>query len=636
MFHTPYIKQIIIIFITATIIGASCCLGMFWYVLYNHTIDFSALEQYTCGTPSVVLDIHGVEWARFQLDRRDPITLQQMPPHLLNAFIAIEDWHFFKHSGLSWKGIARSVLYNLYYGRKVQGASTITQQLVRLLFFDTSKTFVRKIKEQLYALLVEQRFSKEQILQTYLNHVYFGCGIYGVEAASQRFWKKSAMDLTLDEAATLAGIVRSPGNYCPLLYPLSAQKRRNVVLNSMAKLKFITNDEYTVAREQQVIVVEQDQKICAPHLKEFLRQFLEEMVGKELLYSGGLTIQTTLDRTMQQQAEEVFEQQVQKLRTEISPELDGALLTIEVTTGEIRAMIGGLNFKKSKFNRAFQARRQVGSVLKPLLYAAARQEGLQFFDTEYDEPYSLSQQGKLWQPKNFNGRFEGCMTLARALIISSNIVAIKTLLKIGPEKLVALAQKCHITGPLEPYPALALGCVDATLKEVAGMFNIFAHQGVYVEPHPIRWIKDALGTKIWRYQTSQEAILDACIAGSVAKVLITRSDMARATWSGAPLKCQALSKTGTTNDSRTCWFAGSTPDLTTIVYVGCDDNRPLGKYVYPARTAFPIWMAFHTLLEHKQQQFSFDPRLRQIIVHSKTGQWLPNATSCPEGLTLLV
>jgi penicillin-binding protein 1A len=635
MLRTSHIKTIIAILVTTTIIGVSCCLGMVWYVLHNHPIDFSALEQYASGTPSIVLDIHGVEWARFQLDRRDPITLHQMPPHLINAFIAIEDWNFFTHSGLSWKGIIRSVLYNLYYGRKVQGASTITQQLVRLLFFDTSKTFVRKIKEQLYALLVEQRFSKEQILQTYLNHVYFGCGIYGVEAASQRFWKKSAIELTLAEAATLAGIVRSPGNYCPLLYPLSAQKRRNVVLNSMTRLKFITEQDYAATREPQVTVVEQDQKLCAPHLKEFLRQFLEEIVGKEQLYSGGLVIQTTMDREVQQQAEEAFEQQLQKLRTEISPDLDGALLTIEVTTGEIRAMIGGLNFKKSKFNRAFQARRQIGSVLKPLLYAAARQEGLQFFDIEYDEPYALSHQGKVWQPKNFNGRFEGPITLARALIISSNIVAIKTLLKIGPEKLVTLAQKCHITGPLEPYPALALGCVDATLKEVAGMFNIFAHQGIYVEPHPLRWIKDALGTKIWRYQAHEEAVLDTRIAGSVAKVLITRSDMARAIWSGNPLKCQALSKTGTTNDSRTCWFAGSTPDLTTIVYIGCDDNRPLGKYVYPGRTAFPIWMALHTAIGYKQQQFSFDHRLREIIVHSKTGQWLPNA-ACPEAIALLV
>ncbi len=207
--------------------------GAAYYVLSNYTVDFSPLAHYNPGHPSILLDDQGNEWGRFQLDRREPIPLDAMPLHVRNAFIAAEDWDFFKHGGISYKGIIRSLLVNLRCGRKKQGASTITQQLVKLLFFDSAKTYKRKIKEQIYAVLVEKQFTKEQILETYLNHVYFGFGIYGVEAASQRFWGKHAAQLSIDESATLAAIIRSPGHYCPITLPDAAKKRRNIILQSM-------------------------------------------------------------------------------------------------------------------------------------------------------------------------------------------------------------------------------------------------------------------------------------------------------------------------------------------------------------------------------------------------------------------
>ena len=218
--------------------------GAAFYLFTHHTVDFSTLAHYNPGHPSILLDDQGNEWGRFQLDRREPIAYDHMPAHLRNAFIAAEDWQFFSHPGISIKGIMRSIIKNVLHGKKLQGASTITQQLVKLLFFDSQKTFKRKIKEQLYALLVEQQFTKEQILETYLNHVYFGFGIYGVEAASQRFWGKHASDLTIDESATLAGVIRCPGQYCPIINPLSAQRRRNIILNSMKNLGMITGEEY--------------------------------------------------------------------------------------------------------------------------------------------------------------------------------------------------------------------------------------------------------------------------------------------------------------------------------------------------------------------------------------------------------
>jgi penicillin-binding protein 1A len=261
------------LFFFITFVVGSLCGGALFFIVHNHAIDFSILGHYSGQKPSFLLDDEGNEWGKFQLDRRDPVDGALMPPHLINAFLAAEDWDFFVHNGISWKGIVRSVLVNVYYGRRAQGASTITQQLVKLLFFDSKKTFKRKIKEQLYALLVEQQFTKEQILQTYLNHVCFGCGIFGIEAASQRFWSKHAHELSIGEAATLAGIIRSPAHYCPLVYPLSAESRRNTVLLKMKNLGFISLQEYDDALAQVVEIKSNNYGMFAPHAKEMVRIF---------------------------------------------------------------------------------------------------------------------------------------------------------------------------------------------------------------------------------------------------------------------------------------------------------------------------------------------------------------------------
>ena len=364
-------------------------MGALFFIANNKVVDFSALEHYNPGQPSILLDDEGNEWARFQLDRREPIAYKDMPPHLINAFIATEDWSFFKHPGIALKGIVRSILVNLYHGRRVQGASTITQQLVRLLFFDAKKTFSRKIKEQIVALLVERQFTKEQILETYLNHVCFGCGIYGVQAAAKRFWAKDAQDLTVAESAALAGIMRSPRNYCPLVYPDACARRRSVVLRSMKKLNFISQDQYDQAHATPLIMQARARTYFAPHLKEWIRQFLEDRVGKTTLYTGGLHIKTTLNQNIQRIAEKQFQEQCKKLKKSLAPDVDGALISIDVSSGQIRALVGGVDFGISQWNRAFQARRQMGSVFKPILYSAAIQKGFSFADTDIDEQLEI-------------------------------------------------------------------------------------------------------------------------------------------------------------------------------------------------------------------------------------------------------
>lgn len=611
--------KILRILLFSFLTGICLILGVGFYIFNNYTVDFSPLAHYNPGHPSILLDDQGYEWGRFQLDRREPIPLDAMPLHVRNAFIAAEDWDFFNHHGISWKGIIRSLIVNVRSGRKKQGASTITQQLVKLLFFDSAKTYKRKIKEQIYAVLVEQQFTKEQILETYLNHVYFGFGIYGVEAASQRFWGKHASQLSIDESALLAAVIRSPGHYCPISLPEAAQKRRNIILQSMKKLGFIDDTHYQTALKMPLCIKEAPTNVFAPHLKEMIRVQLEDEVGKGVLYTGGLIIQTTINRHIQECAQKSFHEHMSQFKKEIMPEVDGGLLTIDSKTGEIKAMIGGYDFNTSKVNRAWQARRQMGSVFKPIIFAAAIQAGASFADTEIDEPITIEQYGALWQPNNYNKKFEGQMTLAHSVVRSNNIVSVKTLLKTGIPSVVALARACHLEDKINPYPSLALGCIDAKLKEVTGMFNIFANKGAYVEPYVIKSVKDQWGTRIYKSNPKHDQIASEMVADKVAKVLELPIKRWRHAYKQQLLHDDVICKTGTTNDCRTCWFAGSTPELTTTVYIGCDDNRSMGD-VYPIKTAFPIWLGLHSALQPTNKKFNYHPSLRPVLVNQYTGR----------------
>lgn len=617
------------------ILFSACLAGAFVFVIHSRCVDFSVLENYNPGQPSILLDDTGKEWGRFQLDRRKFVSLDTMPQSLINAFLATEDHKFYEHHGLSIRGIIRSAFVNVYHGKKVQGASTITQQLVRLLFFDAKKTFVRKVKEQIFALLVEFQFTKDQILETYLNHVYFGHGIYGVQAAAKRFWNKDVQDLALDEVAVLAAMVRSPSNYSPISSPENSQKRRNTVLRLMERRGFI--DDATCVQAQAITLHVQhfEADVIAPHLKETIRIFLEEQVGKQQLYSGGLVIQTTINYETQKQAQKCFHDHATNLKANFLPGIDGGLLSIAPATGEIKAIVGGYDFQKSKFNRAMQAKRQMGSIFKPFVYAAALERGASLCDTEIDEPIEMKQGNKMWMPQNNTNKFIGQSTLARALSYSNNIIAIKTLLHVGVENVIAMARRVHITADLQPYPSLALGCLDVTLEEAVGAFNIFANNGVYVKPHYLRWVKDKLGVKIYKVDEVKHQVMDSKISSQILKVLGLSMKRLKNSigeqWFGG----DAAGKTGTTNDSRTCWFCGSTPELTTGIYIGEDSNKSLGRKVYGARVAFPIWFTLSKQVTKYNKHFYYDPSLREITVDGKTG-CLSQDKQNPELISFLI
>lgn len=616
-------------------LACSILIGCMLYVSAYQPLDFDLLTTDT-GRPTIVFDVNGKEIFRFAKDKREPVLLKDVPQVLIDAFIAAEDWQFFHHSGISLRGIGRSLFVNVVSGRKAQGASTITQQLVRLLYFDTNKTFSRKVREQVYALLLERACTKEQILESYINTVYFGLGIYGVQAACQRFWGKSVEHITVDEAAILAGVVCSPKLYCPVWAPLSAKRRRNIVLQQMKKCGFLTEQAFVDACAQPVETYPEKDEKAWGYSKEQVRQFLEKKYGKQAVYAGGLTVHTTFNFDDQERATKLFIEHCTGLRTKLSKAIDGGMVVIDNSSGAIRALVGGYDFAASQFNRVTQARRQMGSTFKPLVYAAALLEGHAMSEVLTDEPIDVVVGNQTWSPRNYNERFDGPMTLAHALSRSINTITVQTLLNVGVDRVVALADTCHLPAKEFPYPSLALGCIDVTLLDVAALYSMFAYAGIYHEPHYVSCVTDNSGAILFKHTPVAERVLPASITGQVVSVLqlgIQRMQESRK--NGLCIATQAMSKTGTTNDARTCWFVGSTPDVTAALYIGCDDNRSMGRNVYPVETAFPIWYRYMaTIPQYDRQTFFVDPTLRTVTIHEKTGDYL--SAEEPGAISLLV
>lgn len=621
------LSYILIIFICIT-----CFLcGSIFFLAHYPLIDISALEQPIRAQPSIVLDDKGDEWTRFQLDRREPILLQHMPKHLINAFIATEDHDFFQHSGISWRGIVRSLWVNIRKGRFVQGASTITQQLVRLTFLSHEKTFTRKIKEQLTSFIIEYQCTKEQILETYINIIYCGAGTYGAQAAAQRFWKKNVDQLSLAQCALLAGLAQSPSNYCPM-YEKNQERcltRRNLVLSRMLHHDVITQKEYdTAIKEPLNVHMEKDQTL-APHAREMVRQHLEQLVGRDRLYAGGLIIKTTLNQKIQKQAERTFKRGISVVRPKAP--LDGALIMLDASNAAIKALVGGYDFEESQFNRATQAQRQIGSIFKTFVYATALQQGSNLTQLEVDEPLTSI---KNWDPHNVHKRFEGPMTLAWALATSNNIIAIKTFLKVGAEAVIKLAQACHIPGPFVPYPSLALGCTECSVLQATAAYATLVNQGNYQEPYLIEWVKDSWGTKLWKHEAISEQVLSPAISSQLVQALQLVPSLLKHRYSKPWVDVESIGKTGTTNKMTNCWYMGATPNYVTGIYIGCDDNRSLQGIVSSTQTVVPMWLELNKNIVHAQKNFYLDPYLKMVHIHPRTGEML--AKHEPKGIDILI
>jgi penicillin-binding protein 1A len=357
------------------------------------------------------------------------------------------------------------------------------------------------------------------------------------------------------------------------------------------------------------------------------------MFGKQMLYGGGLRIQTTLNMPMQDAAERSFQAHIVRLRRTLSSMVDGGMMSLEVATGQVKAMVGGIDFRISQYNRATQARRQMGSIFKPLIYAVALNQGVSLCHIETDEPIEIMVGNQLWKPKNNDAQFHGPMTLAHALSHSINTVVVQLLLRSGIEHVLHLAGQCGLTDLSNHYPSLALGCIEANVIEAVGMFNIFANYGTYVQPYGISWVKDRWGSKIYKVQPVVRHVLQPSISDQIAQVLTHWFGRVQRKYPQPWIGSQALCKTGTTNDSRTCWFIGSTPTLTTGMYIGCDDNTSLGNNIYPLQTAFPLWMEYNRIIETSVQQFRFSGDLHRQVRHELTGDYID--AHAPHAIELL-
>ncbi|MCB9493696.1 MAG: PBP1A family penicillin-binding protein [Epsilonproteobacteria bacterium] len=603
-------------------ISICCVLGGLVYFLSPDWIDVNTFDLFKEAQPSLVLDRYGKVIARFQAEKCDPVTFDQLPDVLVKAFVAAEDHDFFSHCGISLRGILRSVIVNCMRGRIVQGASTITQQLARRMFLSDERFFHRKLREVGLAFQLERQLSKEQILQLYLNILYFGRGIYGVQAACKRFWNKSVSQVTLEQAATLAAVAKSARFYSPLNNIERAQQRRNIILASMCKLGFIDEQRWQQARELPLelddLAVSSNVKL---YIQEWVRSWAEQQWGRDVLYQKGLVIKTTLDSAVQAQAQQAFLDQLDELRQKHGNQINGGLMTIDTTTGGIRAMIGGVDFKQSQFNRAIQASRQLGSAFKPFLYACGLHDGVNMERVFVDEPLEMEiSPGKMWKPNNWHKKFEGSMTLVRALAKSNNIITIKLLLELGPERVCEWSKKFGLARCLTPYPSLALGTSEATIEETVAAFNVFANNGVYVQPYLIEHVRDKAGKRLYEHEGVQHRVLDHTLNSKMVNMLTHCMKHARTRYGNDWLDTQTIGKTGSTNGAASMWFIGATPELSTALYIGRDDGRSLGNYFYASKTALPIWVNMHKGIPTYTKQFYIDPRLQEVSIDWFTGQ----------------
>nr|WP_243633328.1 PBP1A family penicillin-binding protein [Paenibacillus xerothermodurans] len=537
-------------------------------------------------------DIHGevVEVMNGGINQQR-VTLADISPKLIKATLAIEDRSFYHHYGFDVRGIARAAVVNLQHMSKVQGAGTITQQLARNLYLSHERTWTRKIKETYYAVQMELQMDKDEILEEYLNQIYYGHSTYGIQAAARLFFGKNAADLSLAESAMLAGIPKGPRYYSPYYDAVNAKDRQKTVLQTMVVSGAITQEEADQAAKEKLTIrpLEPKKPAIAGYFRDYVRSAAAEMlaVSEEQLEDGGFKIYTTLDLNAQKAAEEVISQQLSKFN-----EIQAALVAIDPRNGYIRAMVGGRNYGENQYNRVFADSRQPGSAFKPIVYATALQQKKYTPVTRVkSEPTTFTYDNgrQTYTPGNFGNTYYDWIDLRQAIAKSDNIFAVHTLLDVGADNVIDTARKMGIHSPMKPLPSLALGTFPVSPYEMASAFAIFANQGVRVEPTAIVRIEDSRGKLLHEAHPAEELVLDppstyvmTHLMESVFEQGGTGSRVSRV------LKRPVAGKTGTTNTD--AWLVGYTPELSTAVWVGYDKDRNISAV--ESHLAAPIFAEF--------------------------------------------
>ena len=590
----PLSQAPIIIFLLVVCGLATLCIGtgLAWFLSLNIP-DIRSVSDYHPLVATRVLDRDGHEIDAIFRQYRIVVPYSRMAPLLPRAFVAAEDSRFWQHGGLDGWSIFRAAVNNLRSGRRSQGGSTITQQVTRALLLSREKSYFRKITEAILAYRLDRMLSKREILTIYLNEIYLGEGAYGVEAAARTYFGKSAADLDLAEIALLAGLPQAPSRYSPLTHFSAARARQRYVLNRMAEDGIISAATARRAYAEKVHLQKGNrQKEQNGYFTEYIREQLSGRYGSEELFRQGLVVSTTLDSRLQKAAIRALRDgalQVKKRHRAGKPP-QGALVALD-TRGRILAMVGGLDYGTSPYNRAVVARRQPGSVFKPLIYAAAFARGIRPDTVIEDSPLVIrNRDGSTWRPKNYDNRFHGPTSLREALVQSRNIVTIRLLRKIGIRPVLALAQEAGITAPLRPELPLALGASPVSLLEMTGAYTVFAADGLYHPPFAITRVRDRDGRVHPWARPAVRRVLPPATARQVSAILaevIRRGTGRRA--AGIPA---AAGKTGTSDDNRDAWFIGYTPSVTAGVWLGYDRGRSLGRGETGGRAAAPVWKRF--------------------------------------------
>src|SRR5689334_1634271 len=533
--------------------------------------------------PSIqIVDLQGRPLARRGDLAGEPIPLKEMPGYVPKAFVAIEDRRFYEHYGVDPYGIGRAAFANILHRGVAQGGSTITQQLAKNLFLTQERTFTRKLQEALLALWLERKFSKAQILELYINRVYFGSGSYGIEQASQHYFGKSARNITVAEAAMLAGVVKSPSRLAPTRNFDGAEKRAKAVLAAMAELKFISHSTERTALARPPRIVAQANAGSVNYVADWVMDALNDTVGR---VEEDITVQTTIDANLQANAEKALTDELAQ-KGDKNGVGQGALVAM-TPDGSVRALVGGRNYADSQFNRAVSAKRQPGSAFKPFIYLTAIEHGLTPDSVREDRPINV----KGWQPENYSHEYFGSVTLTKALALSLNTVSVRLTLEFTPLAVTRTAYRLGIASKLEPNASIALGTSEVSMLELVGAYATFANGGYALVPHVVQRITAANGKVLYARNAGQlgrivEARYVAMMNQMMAETLTigTAHKAALPGWSAA-------GKTGTSQDFRDAWFIGYTAHLVTGVWLGNDDGTPT-KHVTGGGLPVEVWSRF--------------------------------------------
>ncbi|MEE8349216.1 MAG: PBP1A family penicillin-binding protein [Acidobacteriota bacterium] len=671
--------------------------GLLGGLLFGYVLDLPEVEQLQAVRPNIVSYVYsddGRVVGQYALEKRTLVAFEQIPQYLKNAVLSAEDADFFRHSGIDFRRLAVTVVRDILY-RERKGASTLTMQLSKLLFTGSEKTITRKIKDMLFALEIEENYTKEQIFTFYCNQIYMGHGTYGLASAADFYFHKTIQELTLSESALLAGVIQLPGRHSPINHPAEAVTRRNFILSRMLSEKQIDSAQFEEARKEQLVVEGKNyDQSPAPYFTEWVRQYLGNNYTTKQIWEGGLKIYTTLNYEMQVAARRALQeglkqfdkktvkredplelivvQQVETPETYVHPEwqqifyegqmvpglviesspeqaqvkfgsytarikpediewtgeekvdavlkpgnvavfslreinrsertiqatldrvpeVQGALMAIDNRSGAIKAMVGGFDFQRSKFNRATQALRQPGSLFKPFTYVSLLEAGYSPEEHVLDAPVSYRDGlGRIYAPENSDQAFRGIMTIRDAFALSRNVPTVRLANAIGIEKVIEVAHRFGIPHDLPPYLAIALGAGELTLQEITSAFTVFPNHGLRAEPHFITRVEDYNGTVLFDHQIQYEHVLSPDTAEKMIYMLrsvVERGTARRARVLGRPLG----GKTGTTNDSTDSWFVGFAPQITAGVWAGYDQKLSLGEKVYGGTLALPIWIDF--------------------------------------------